>query len=172
MQPVQEYYSDFISPSCGKAWLSGIALGNLSVDISTAFELNAGDAAIFYYGNVYLSDAGGTSHQDFGPSGLAERRSWSSHRTVGGLSPSNGRAWIDSSSSYAALIDGAYCYPGPVTVYCGISLQLRLAGGDDGAPAVAGSTPSVPLRGLACRTGSSSSGGGCRGPKVAARTTR
>ncbi|MFE4599396.1 hypothetical protein ACFRKE_00895 [Kitasatospora indigofera] len=99
MQPVQEYYSDFISPSCGKACLSGIALGNLSVDISTGFELNAGDAAIFYYGNVCLSDAGGTSHQDFGPSGLAERRSWSSHRTVGGLSPSNGRAWIDSSSS-------------------------------------------------------------------------
>lgn len=84
-------------------------------------RLNAGDAAIFYYWNIYLSDAGGTSHQDFGPSGLLERRSWSGHRTVGGLSPSNGRAWIDSSTSYAALIDGAYCYPGPVTVHYGIN---------------------------------------------------
>ncbi|MFC8448948.1 hypothetical protein [Kitasatospora sp. NPDC057223] len=121
VQPIQEDYSDFISPSCGKAWLSGIAVGNLSVDISTGFEPNAGDAAIFYYWNIYLSDAGGTSHQDFGPSGLLERRTWSSHRTVGGLSPSNGRAWIDSSSSYAALLDGAYCYPGPVTVHYGIN---------------------------------------------------
>ncbi|MFE3875479.1 hypothetical protein ACFXPX_13890 [Kitasatospora sp. NPDC059146] len=112
---VADDYSDYYNPQCGTVWLSGNAVGNLSVDISTGFTLNPNQRAIFYYWEVGLSDSGGVSHIPFGPSGLLERQSWKGDKHVPGLSPSNGLAWVEN-TSYATLDDGSVCYPAPNSV--------------------------------------------------------
>ncbi|MFJ9447902.1 hypothetical protein ACIRRH_39655 [Kitasatospora sp. NPDC101235] len=65
---VADDYSDYYNPQCGTAWLSGNAVGNLSVDLSTGFTLNPDQRAIFYYWEVTLSDSGGSSRQTWGRS--------------------------------------------------------------------------------------------------------
>ncbi|MFF2820483.1 hypothetical protein ACFVT9_33780 [Kitasatospora cineracea] len=113
-------YGDIFSPTCGTAWISGNAVGNLSVDISTGFTLLPGDKAIFYFWKVYLADPGGTSHLQWGPTGLADRNSWAGHKTVGGLTVGNATATV-STESYAVLIDGSSCNAGPAIAHYGIN---------------------------------------------------
>ncbi|WP_282206827.1 hypothetical protein [Kitasatospora fiedleri] len=113
-------YGDVFSPTCGTAWISGTAVGNLTVDISTGFTLLPGDEAIFYFWKVYLADPGGTSHLQWGPTSLADRNKWSGHKTVGGLTVGNASATV-STESYAVLIDGSSCNAGPAQATYGIN---------------------------------------------------
>ncbi|MFD4905188.1 hypothetical protein [Kitasatospora purpeofusca] len=109
--------------ACGKAYLDGNAIGNVSINIRTGFKLLSGDHAVFYYWKVDAVDGGGVTPKPFGPSSLAFRIAWEGNWTHGGLTRGSAYTTI-SPESYVALADGSYCHPVPLTVYYDIYLGL------------------------------------------------
>jgi hypothetical protein len=95
--------------NCGTSWVSETAVGNVSVDLGTGFNLfPIQPPAVAYTWKVRLDDRGGTSYQ-YWSGFLRARKSWKGWRRIHGLTPGAADAMVVRGSSLAILVGGLVC---------------------------------------------------------------